>query len=500
MQKRLWLSGLIGAALLLGVAGPLAYQSVLPVAAATSKWRGDFYANPNLEGSPVASKEYSELNLDWGDRSPNNVPTDFFSARFTRTDDFTAGPYVFGVRADDGSRVFVDGQPIIDTWGGGIAGWQIVERYMTGGQHTLTVEYNEQTAAAFIEFDYYRASGPNRFWRLDYFPNATLSGTPLAVNYVDALTLDWGYAAPVPGWSPDGWSIRFTKNASFAAETYVFAVRSDDGARMYLDGQLVVDAWPAPDYNWHEGTIKPKAGLHTVTVEFFDATGVARLEAGYYPEDLSDSPPDANKTPTPTRTPTRSSSSSSSSATRRPPTSTSPPTSTPSPTATLPYVAGTPLVGVPTVVLQTGPADLENGLRVSVLDPKRFTWNGFPGLVIGGQGEDRYYYVKNRLSKETAQGRWYFEPEQQGYYDVFVYVPDTSATATAFAIYFVNFSQRRSGPIVVDQNAHKGSWMPVGNYYFGSFGGQYIQLDNVTGEPTNSTQVLYGDALFVYTP
>ena len=57
-----------------------------------------------------------------------------------------------------------------------------------------------------------------------------------------------------------------------------------------------------------------------------------------------------------------------------------------------------------------------------------------------------------------------------------------------------------SAPIIVDQEAQAGQWVHLGNYFFGAFGGQYIVLDNVTGETTNSREVLFDAALFVPTP
>ena len=55
-----------------------------------------------------------------GDRDDagSGVPADNFSARWTRRVPFEDGLYRFSARADDGIRVWIDGETLIDQWNG----------------------------------------------------------------------------------------------------------------------------------------------------------------------------------------------------------------------------------------------------------------------------------------------------------------------------------------------------------------------------------------------
>lgn len=45
-----------------------------------------------------------------------HIPTNNFSARWTLTANFTAGPHTFTVGSDDGHRLYIDGTRVLDTW------------------------------------------------------------------------------------------------------------------------------------------------------------------------------------------------------------------------------------------------------------------------------------------------------------------------------------------------------------------------------------------------
>ncbi|MFC2031261.1 PA14 domain-containing protein, partial [Chloroflexota bacterium] len=63
---------------------------------------------------------------------------------------FYAGAYRFGVGADDGVRLWVDGALVIDAWRSGIAEHRPPIRYMTSGYHELILEYFEDAGEAEI--------------------------------------------------------------------------------------------------------------------------------------------------------------------------------------------------------------------------------------------------------------------------------------------------------------------------------------------------------------
>ncbi|HVX11303.1 MAG TPA: trypsin-like peptidase domain-containing protein [Pirellulales bacterium] len=56
------------------------------------------------------------------------------------------------------------------------------------------------------------------------------------------------------------------------------AIGSDDGSRLYVDGELLADNDGAHPMQWSSGRRRWKKGLHSVRIEFFEATGEADLQ------------------------------------------------------------------------------------------------------------------------------------------------------------------------------------------------------------------------------
>ena len=65
-----------------------------------------------------------------------------------------AGAYVLRVISDDGGRVWVDGRLVIDNWD--VHGSELDTAAMSGGAHTVTVEYFEATGWAEFRLDFAR--------------------------------------------------------------------------------------------------------------------------------------------------------------------------------------------------------------------------------------------------------------------------------------------------------------------------------------------------------
>lgn len=100
----------------------------------------------------------TSVDFNWGTNSPaNGIPANYFSVRWTRTINFEAGTYRFRAQANDGIRVYVDGNRIIDEWhlsaGSVVYEAQIT---LTGGSHTVVVEYYEQENNALAKMWYER--------------------------------------------------------------------------------------------------------------------------------------------------------------------------------------------------------------------------------------------------------------------------------------------------------------------------------------------------------
>ncbi len=159
-NRRLWIGIVIFSALCFAVSSAPASAQITG-----SGWTGEYYNNTTLSGSPVATVPYSNgVFANWGDGSPlqedNATPVpgvgaDDFSARYTSTQTFTvAGNYVFTLYVDDGIRVFVDGQVLLDQFNQNTTGtyrtFSFIQYFAAQSTVPIVVEYVEFTGIAIM--------------------------------------------------------------------------------------------------------------------------------------------------------------------------------------------------------------------------------------------------------------------------------------------------------------------------------------------------------------
>ena len=74
----------------------------------------------------------------------------------------------------------------------------------------------------------------------EYFNNRDLTG--FVVSRTDAqINFDWGDSAPASGVDPDTFSVRWTGRVKPRfSQTYTFHATTDDGVRLWINGQLIL--------------------------------------------------------------------------------------------------------------------------------------------------------------------------------------------------------------------------------------------------------------------
>lgn len=116
-------------------------------------WTAEYYANPNLAGGAVAVRGEAQPGGNWGAGAPvPALPNDNWSARWFTTLTLEGGEYLVRTTADDGVRVFIDGNLIINEWHIAAGREYTAQRFLSTGQHTVTVEYFEAGGLASLDF------------------------------------------------------------------------------------------------------------------------------------------------------------------------------------------------------------------------------------------------------------------------------------------------------------------------------------------------------------
>ncbi len=243
-------------------------------------WRGDYYNNRTLSGSPVLTRYDTAIDFDWGTGSPDPaVPADDFSVRWTRTLGFEAGTYRFYTSSDDGVRVYVDGRLVIDAWyDQKQPNRRSSDITLSARQYTVVVEYYEHGDRASI-YAWWDRLDAVKGWEGRYYDNRDFRGAPALIRDDAEINFDWGQGAPVSWMPSDNFAVQWTRTINFTPGLYRFNVRSDDGMRLWIDNtSLHMDYWTPQDNVWRYQDWHYLSGLHTLRVEYFEAAGGARMQ------------------------------------------------------------------------------------------------------------------------------------------------------------------------------------------------------------------------------
>lgn len=401
-------------------------------------WQAMYWNNTTLSGPPVLVRQEGpfEGNLDyyWGTGSPDpSIHPDNFSARWTRYIDVPPGTYRFTATSDDGIRVFVDGELILNDWSDHPARTVSADKSLSAGHHLVVVEYYEHMGEALARVSWAPAPIPIVNWRGEYFNNRTLSGPPALVRDDAQINFNWGGGSPAPGIiGNDGFSVRWTRTLSLPAGLYRFTMTVDDGGRLWVNEHLLIDAWRDQPATTYTGDIYLPGGNIPIRMEYYENAGDAVAQLSWF----------TPVTPVPTPPPP------------------------PSP-------------GV-VIVDDTDPGFVKGGSPTGW----HIAYEGYGGRLLWTRNNDR-------VRPNYNWARWY-PSLTPGRYEVFVFIPERYTT-TARARYWVShaggFTLR-----IVDQSANGNRWVSLGTYWFNGTRSDYVSLADVTYEP-RLTRLIAFDAV-----
>ena len=116
----------------------------------------------------------------------------------------------------------------------------------------------------------------------EYYDNPDL--TKLKLTRVDPeINFEWRDKGPHPSMRQDRFSVRWTGQLRpLYSETYMFYTLSDDGVRLWVDDQLLVDNWTAHSATEDSGKIALAAGeKHDIRLEYFQGWSLAVMRLAW---------------------------------------------------------------------------------------------------------------------------------------------------------------------------------------------------------------------------
>ena len=113
-----------------------------------------------------------------------------------------------------------------------------------------------------------------------YFSSIDLSN-PAFERIDPTIQFNWNSASPLPSqMGYDGYSVRWEGELEVPyGETYTFTTRADDGIRLWVNNQLLIDNWQADGLSEHSGSISLSAWDRVpIRIEFFESQVYASVE------------------------------------------------------------------------------------------------------------------------------------------------------------------------------------------------------------------------------
>ncbi len=285
--------------------GGTSNAATLTVTPATGGLKGEYFNNISLSGSPTLTRTDPTVNFSWGNGSPDPaLPSDNFSVRWSgQVQAQFSERYAFYTTTDDGVRLWVNGALMIDQWvDQGPTAWSRSITLTANQKYNITMEYYEHTGGAVAQLSWMGPSTPYQIVPQsaltptlgalvpgtgigltgNYFDNGTLLDPPYLTNLDPTINFNWGNGSPY-GLPIDNFSIRWTGQVEPQfSETYTFYAKTNDGPRLWVNGQQIVNHWTSTTTQEWTGTIALTANQrYSIKLEYHETTGTAQAQLSW---------------------------------------------------------------------------------------------------------------------------------------------------------------------------------------------------------------------------
>ena len=122
-------------------------------------------------------------------------------------------------------------------------------------------------------------SGTGTGLRGEYFDNSNFTSSKL-VRTDATVNFNWGTGSPAAGIGADTFSARWTGQIEPRySETYTFYTISDEGVRLWINDQLIINNWTSHTSTENQGSITLVGGQrYNIKLEYYENTGSAAIQ------------------------------------------------------------------------------------------------------------------------------------------------------------------------------------------------------------------------------
>ena len=291
-----------------------------------NNWKAEYFNNTNLTGTPVFVENLGDgsqgFYKNWGNSSPTNTPSDNFSARITTQRYLAPGLYQIQTQADDGIRVRIKNQTVVDQWT--YKSFATNSGYFRSNGETvpIAVDYSELGGGAALNFfniipatKFQDSVNPSQQWKATVYSWNSSQGSapptnfweedinnPNAIGVINlgsntrndgkkGINANWGTGAPNGDGNRlphDFFAMRAYTQANFDGSSYKFRVEGDDGfqllARNQSTGQWFNITSPnqwTQSYSAKEINYQLPAGQYDMHFHQYEGAGGARFDLSW---------------------------------------------------------------------------------------------------------------------------------------------------------------------------------------------------------------------------
>ena len=178
------------------------------------------------------------------------------------------------------TRIALIGEDAQETRLGGYSGTGIKPVSMLEGLRSAfgdNVQFAEGPGRTSPEYNV--VSEENLELKVSYFDNIGLEGNPVGTGESQRIDNRWTFNRPERNLTTDWYSIRWEGKLTVGDDPVSkLGIEGDDGWRLYLDGELLIDNWKKQSYNITFADVDMEPGSeHDIKVEYYETTGDARI-------------------------------------------------------------------------------------------------------------------------------------------------------------------------------------------------------------------------------